>query len=104
MIRVLERHVPVQTRGQVPQVGHGQHHGHPEDQALRGGHRGATFVGIRGSPAQARQGRRAQGAEAAIRGVRAHVQGETQLHNNLHRYTFLFRVRVQRAIELTSCE
>lgn len=83
VFRVLERHVPVQTRGQVPQVGHGQHHGHPEDQAFRGGHRGATLVGLRGSPAQARQGRRPQGAEAAVRGVRAHVQGEPQSHETL---------------------
>lgn len=69
-----ECHVAVKACRQVPQAGNGQHHGHPEDQAVCRGLRGTAAVGLRGPPAEAGQRRRSQGTETALRGIRAHVQ------------------------------
>lgn len=68
-------HVSEQTRRSVFTTGYGQHHGHPQGEAIRRGERRSAAVGLRGSAAETGQGRGAQGTKTAVRRVRTALRG-----------------------------
>lgn len=68
-------HVSEQTCRPIFATGHGQHHGHPQGEAVRRGERRPVAVGLRGSAAKTGQGRGAQGTKTAIRRVRTAIRG-----------------------------
>lgn len=75
---------PIETCRPVPAIGDGVHHGHPEDQAVRRGVGRPAAMGLRGSPAQAGQGRRAQGTKTAVRSVWFALRQELDRSGRVH--------------------
>lgn len=93
---------PIKTRCSFSATGDGIHHGHPENKAVRRSVGRAAALGLRRSPTQAGQGRRAQGAKAAVRSVWSTLWQECDRDgsvHDIHGYHRHYQIRINGQVE-----